>query len=138
MKEGEPPNKFHIQEERRLFYVALTRAEERLTVTTVTEKKNKVPVFIEDMLLDPSIKRRDILAAAPKFRIRLQSQAQADCFQCRCCSRVAGPTEKSFRVSQPGPNLFTRPHLNRSPSVLPASAVTAAVRNNFCSAICGH
>jgi len=66
MKEGEPAEQFHIQEERRLFYVALTRAEERLTVTTVTEKKNKVPVFIEDMLMDPSIKRRDILQLAPK------------------------------------------------------------------------
>ena len=66
MKEGEPAEQFHIQEERRLFYVALTRAEERLTVTTLTEKKGKVPVFIEDMLLDPAIKRRDIHQLAPK------------------------------------------------------------------------
>ncbi|HLK04755.1 MAG TPA: UvrD-helicase domain-containing protein [Candidatus Acidoferrum sp.] len=66
MKEGEPAEQFHIQEERRLFYVALTRAEERLTVTTLTEKKSKVPVFIEDMLLEPAIKRRDIRMLAPK------------------------------------------------------------------------
>src|SRR5579859_1876095 len=66
MKEGEPAEQFHIQEERRLFYVALTRAEERLTVTTLSEKKGKVPVFIEDMLLDPAIKRRDIQMLAPK------------------------------------------------------------------------
>src|SRR5215470_8993587 len=66
MKEGEPAEQFHIQEERRLFYVALTRAEERLTVTTLSEKKSKVPVFIEDMLLDPAIKRRDIQMLAPK------------------------------------------------------------------------
>src|SRR5579859_5652700 len=66
MKEGEPAEQFHIQEERRLFYVALTRAEERLTVTTLTEKKGKVPVFIEDMLLEPAIKRRDIRMLAPK------------------------------------------------------------------------
>lgn len=66
MKEGEPAEQFHIQEERRLFYVALTRAQERLTITTLTEKKGKVPVFIEDMLLDPEIKRRDIRMLAPK------------------------------------------------------------------------
>src|SRR5262249_29432290 len=66
MKEGEPAEQFHIQEERRLFYVALTRAEERLTVTTLTEKKGKVPVFIEDMLLDPEVKRRDVRMLAPK------------------------------------------------------------------------
>src|SRR5206468_3731613 len=33
MKEGAPAEQFHIQEERRLFYVALTRAEDRLTIT---------------------------------------------------------------------------------------------------------
>src|SRR5262249_34935519 len=39
MKEGLPEEQFHIQEERRLFYVALTRAEDRLTITTITEKR---------------------------------------------------------------------------------------------------
>ena len=34
MKEELPQGDFHIQEERRLFYVALTRAQERLTLTT--------------------------------------------------------------------------------------------------------
>src|SRR5438477_5360884 len=57
MKEGGPAEQFHIQEERRLFYVALTRAEERLTITTVTEKKGKVPVFMEDILMEPTVKR---------------------------------------------------------------------------------
>lgn len=68
MKEELPQGDFHIQEERRLFYVALTRAQERLTITTVTEKKNKVPVFIEDILMDPGVKRRDILQLAPKVK----------------------------------------------------------------------
>jgi DNA helicase-2/ATP-dependent DNA helicase PcrA len=66
MKEELPEGDFHIQEERRLFYVALTRAEDRLTMTTVREKRSKVPVFIEDILMDPSIKRRDVLQIAPK------------------------------------------------------------------------
>jgi DNA helicase II / ATP-dependent DNA helicase PcrA len=67
MKEGGPAEQFHIQEERRLFYVALTRAEERLTITTVTEKKGKVPVFIEDILMEPAIKRRDVRQIMPKL-----------------------------------------------------------------------
>jgi DNA helicase II / ATP-dependent DNA helicase PcrA len=67
MKEGEPAEQFHIQEERRLFYVALTRAENRLTLTTLTEKKGKIPVFIEDLLMDPAIKRRDVRQLRPKL-----------------------------------------------------------------------
>jgi DNA helicase-2/ATP-dependent DNA helicase PcrA len=67
MKEGEPAEQFHIQEERRLFYVALTRAENRLTLTTLTEKKGKIPVFIEDLLMDPAIKRRDVHQLSPRL-----------------------------------------------------------------------
>ncbi|MGA2098309.1 MAG: UvrD-helicase domain-containing protein [Candidatus Acidiferrum sp.] len=67
MKEGEPAEQFHIQEERRLFYVALTRAEDRLTLTTLTEKKAKTPVFIEDILMDLAIRRRDIRQLRPKL-----------------------------------------------------------------------
>src|SRR5205809_3811089 len=67
MKEGAPAEQFHIQEERRLFYVALTRAEERLTITTVTEKKGKVPVFIEDILMEPAITRLDVRQMLPNL-----------------------------------------------------------------------
>lgn len=70
MKEELPTGDFHIQEERRLFYVALTRAEERLTITTVTEKKGKVPLFIEDILMDHSVKKRDVLQIAPRVKPR--------------------------------------------------------------------
>src|ERR1700722_14367317 len=69
MKEDLPEGNFHIQEERRLFYVALTRAEDRLTVTTLTEKKGKIPTFIEDLLIDPAIAKRDVLQLAPKVRV---------------------------------------------------------------------
>src|SRR6267154_753315 len=66
MKEGAPEVHFHHQEERRLYYVALTRAQDRLTITWVYEKKGKVPPFIEDILMEPSVKRRDVLQLAPK------------------------------------------------------------------------
>ena len=66
MKEGAPEEQFHNQEERRLFYVALTRAEDRLTITSLAEKKGRVPPFIEDILMEPSIHRRDVLQLDPK------------------------------------------------------------------------
>ena len=43
MKEARPRGDFHIQEERRLFYVALTRARERLTLTAVVDNKRNKP-----------------------------------------------------------------------------------------------
>ena len=67
MKEGEPAEQFHIQEERRLFYVALTRAQERLTLTMLTELKGKVPVFIEDILMEPAVRRQDVRQLMPKL-----------------------------------------------------------------------
>ncbi|HEX8764905.1 MAG TPA: ATP-dependent DNA helicase, partial [Candidatus Acidoferrum sp.] len=67
MKEGEPAEQFHMQEERRLFYVALTRAQERLTLISLTEPKGKVPVFIEDIVMDPSVRRRDVRQLMPKL-----------------------------------------------------------------------
>jgi DNA helicase-2/ATP-dependent DNA helicase PcrA len=77
MKEELPAGQFHIQEERRLFYVALTRAERKLTVTTLTEKKGKVPTFVEDILMEPAVKRRDVLQIAPKMRPREDDDAAA-------------------------------------------------------------
>jgi DNA helicase-2/ATP-dependent DNA helicase PcrA len=65
MKEGEPAEQFHIQEERRLFYVALTRAQQRLTLTTLTEKRGKIPVFLEDLLMEPAVRKRDIRQIGP-------------------------------------------------------------------------
>ena len=74
MKEELPRGDFHTQEERRLFYVALTRAEEKLTLTTLTEKRGKVPTFIEDILMDPAVKRRDVLQMAPKVLLPVAEQ----------------------------------------------------------------
>ena len=54
MKEAKPPQgDFHTQEERRLCYVALTRARRRLTLSTY----RKPSIFLDDILTDPRASR---------------------------------------------------------------------------------
>ncbi len=65
MKEEQPQTGFHIQEERRLFYVAVTRARQRLTLNTVENKRSKPSPFLDDILMDAQIKRRDVEQLAP-------------------------------------------------------------------------
>ena len=108
MKEELPQGDFHIQEERRLFYVALTRAQERLTITTVTEKKNKVPVFIEDLVMDPAVKRRDIFLSAPRVKKKeLPESGSADSKGELFPASEAPP--KSSRASRNGQRPFIPP-----------------------------
>jgi DNA helicase-2/ATP-dependent DNA helicase PcrA len=101
MKEGAPAEQFHIQEERRLFYVALTRAEERLTITTVTEKKGKVPVFIEDIVMEPAIKRQDVRQIMPKLpAARKEDRATEDLWEDAPLFRAAqGPAKIFSRIA---------------------------------------
>jgi ATP-dependent DNA helicase UvrD/PcrA len=65
MKEEQPQGSFHIQEERRLFYVAVTRARQRLTLNTVVNKRSKPSPFLDDILMDAQIKRSDIEQLTP-------------------------------------------------------------------------
>ncbi|HEY1469015.1 MAG TPA: ATP-dependent DNA helicase [Candidatus Acidoferrum sp.] len=99
MKEELPEGDFHIQEERRLFYVALTRAQERLTITSLTEKKGKVPVFIEDLLMDPAVKRRDVAQSAPKLKKQAPRPTAAP---------LPTPASELFPVSEEPPKIFSR------------------------------
>jgi len=98
MKEELPEGDFHIQEERRLFYVALTRAQERLTITTLTEKKGKVPVFVEDIVMEPAVKRRDVLQLAPKKKTERPEKTP---------SRRSAASEL-FPASETPPKIFSR------------------------------
>jgi DNA helicase-2/ATP-dependent DNA helicase PcrA len=66
MKEQLPSGDFHIQEERRLFYVALTRARERLTLTTVVAKRSKPSPFLDDILMAAAVQRADVQQIAPE------------------------------------------------------------------------
>ncbi len=65
MKEEVPKGDFHTQEERRLFYVALTRARERLTLSTVVHKRSKPSLFLEDILSAPKLARQNVKQSAP-------------------------------------------------------------------------
>jgi DNA helicase-2/ATP-dependent DNA helicase PcrA len=55
-----PPKNIHTQEERRLFFVALTRAQDRLYVSSVVAPGKKPSTFIDDLLRDPVVTARDI------------------------------------------------------------------------------
>jgi len=69
MKEARPEGDFHVQEERRLFYVALTRARQQLALTAVVGAKTKASLFLEDFLSNPQIRARDIEELAPKIQL---------------------------------------------------------------------
>ncbi|HSY58320.1 MAG TPA: ATP-dependent DNA helicase, partial [Terriglobales bacterium] len=66
MKEEKPTGDFQIQEERRLFYVALTRARQRLTLSTIINKYKKPSQFLDDFLMNPQIQKFDTVQSAPK------------------------------------------------------------------------
>lgn len=69
MKEEKPKGDFRIQEERRLFYVALTRARRHLTLTTVINKRKKPSPFLDDILMEPRIKANDALQMSPRVEL---------------------------------------------------------------------
>ena len=69
MKEEQPKGEFRIQEERRLFYVALTRAKRLLTLSTVLNSRKKPSPFLEDILEEPRLKKAHAEQLAPKLRL---------------------------------------------------------------------
>src|SRR5689334_24674019 len=69
MKEEKPRGDFHIQEERRLFYVALTRARQQLTLSTIVNKRKKESPFLEDFLQNPKIQKFDAVQGAPRVEV---------------------------------------------------------------------
>ncbi|HKF24607.1 MAG TPA: ATP-dependent DNA helicase [Candidatus Acidoferrum sp.] len=99
MKEELPQGDFHTQEERRLFYVALTRAQEKLTLTTLTEKRGKVPTFIEDILMDPAVKRRDVLQVAPRVPAPAENRAAPGEDSQRSLFAASGPARIFSRIA---------------------------------------
>ncbi|HUJ32748.1 MAG TPA: UvrD-helicase domain-containing protein, partial [Candidatus Acidoferrum sp.] len=69
MKEEQPKGDFQRQEERRLFYVALTRAQKRLTLSTIVAARKKPSPFLEDILANAKIQKTDVAQLAPKVEV---------------------------------------------------------------------
>ncbi len=69
MKEERPHGDYQIQEERRLFYVALTRARDRLALTTVHNKHSKPSLFWDDILQNAGFARAHVQQLAPKVAV---------------------------------------------------------------------
>jgi DNA helicase-2/ATP-dependent DNA helicase PcrA len=69
MKEERPAGDFQIQEERRLFYVALTRAKQHLTLSTVVNRRKRPSPFLDDFLMNPKVQKADTVQSAPKVEL---------------------------------------------------------------------
>lgn len=69
LKEEQPQGDHRIQEERRLFYVALTRARQQITITTLVGKYNAPSPFIEDFMQEPLIQMQDVRRLNPKVAL---------------------------------------------------------------------
>ncbi len=65
MKEDLPQGDHHVLEERRLFYVALTRARKRLTLTTLVRERAKPSPFLEDIEQEMARLVKDIERVSP-------------------------------------------------------------------------
>ena len=77
MKEERPQGEFHIQEERRLFYVALTRARNRLTLTTILNKRSKPSPFVDDIKMDAQMAQAHVQQIAPQVRPKPRPAARS-------------------------------------------------------------
>jgi DNA helicase II / ATP-dependent DNA helicase PcrA len=69
MKEEQPKGDFQVQEERRLFYVALTRAQRRLTISTIVNRSKKPSPFLDDFLMNAKIQKFDTEQSTPKVKV---------------------------------------------------------------------
>ncbi len=66
MQEEPTETAYHIQEERRLFYVAGTRAQQSLTLCGVVNRRSKPSPFLEDITINPALMRADVQRLAPR------------------------------------------------------------------------
>jgi DNA helicase-2/ATP-dependent DNA helicase PcrA len=98
MKEEKPEGDFHIQEERRLFYVALTRARQRLTLSTVINKRKKQSPFLEDFLQQPKIQKLDAVQSAPNVDVPPAEETTGSSPDSTDPAQLFGPAGQNARV----------------------------------------
>lgn len=95
-----PPDDIHLQEERRLFFVAMTRAKERLYISSVAKAAGKakagkkVSVFVDDLLSDPVVRTRDV----DTIEVSLAAQPESSTKQFVSLSPKAAISERAQRT----------------------------------------
>jgi len=113
-----PPKNIHAQEERRLFFVALTRARDRLYVSSVAAPGRKPSKLIDDMIADPVVLARDIERVEAKQQPVVQ----------RPLPLIAGPSPVTLAVP---PVILTPPPVILSAAKNPRSSTGPAQRELF-------
>lgn len=121
MKEEKPQGDFRIQEERRLFYVAMTRARRRLTLATVVNRRSGYSPFLEDILLAAPVKARDLEQLAPKVSVPAAVPLAGSPMQQPRLFGPAGPDARAYSRIGRWAETFHPPLAE--PLVLSASAI---------------
>ena len=98
MKEEKPQGDFQIQEERRLFYVALTRARQQLTLSTIVNKRKKPSLFLDDFLMNPQIQKLDAVQSAPKVACRRRRKSAGSAPDSSGPAQLFGPAGENARA----------------------------------------
>ncbi|MGD0965137.1 MAG: ATP-dependent DNA helicase [Candidatus Acidiferrales bacterium] len=98
MKEERPQGDFQIQEERRLFYVALTRARQNLTLSAVINKRKKPSPFLDDFLMDPKVQKFDVSQSAPRVDVPPSEQVAGPAPDSADPSQLFGPQREGTRA----------------------------------------
>jgi DNA helicase II / ATP-dependent DNA helicase PcrA len=98
MKEEQPKGDFQIQEERRLFYVALTRAERRLTLSTIVNQRKKASPFLDDFLMNTKIQKFDTAQSTPTVAVPESEEIAAAEPISELQGQLFGPTGEHTRA----------------------------------------
>ena len=98
MKEEKPQGDFQIQEERRLFYVALTRAKRQLTLSTIVNKRKKPSPFLDDFLMNPQIQKLDAVQSTPKVQLPASEEASGPTAASNDAARLFPPMTDNSRA----------------------------------------
>jgi ATP-dependent exoDNAse (exonuclease V) beta subunit len=98
MKEQQPQFDYQREEERRLFYVALTRARQRLTLSTVLNKRLKLSPFFEDFLEDAKIKQQDVHQFEAKVELPALAETTGPHANTADPTQLFGPASETTRA----------------------------------------